>query len=134
MGRARYLYGLFVAAGILLISPALSGQTGAASSSETASPGATPAVRAVIDPVTGELTVPPAAGEIPAQVPGGLPELSPGEQSALDRSDAGLQERDLPGGAVAVDLQGGFRTMAVGTVDGWRQAGHRVRRFGRSSM
>lgn len=34
----------------------------------------------------------------------------------LSRSDQGLQPRTLPGGAVAVDLQGRYRNMAVATV------------------
>ncbi len=34
----------------------------------------------------------------------------------LNRSDQGLKHRTLPGGAVAVDLQGRYQNMAVATV------------------
>ena len=38
------------------------------------------------------------------------------EQRMLNRSDQGLRPRSLPGGGVAVNLQGRYRNMAVATV------------------
>ena len=69
----------------------------------------TPAVaqglRVYRDPKTGRLGSPPPG----VQPPG----LSIAEQHMLNRSDQGLQSRALPGGGVAVDLQGRYRSMAV---------------------
>jgi hypothetical protein len=65
-------------------------------------------MRVYRDPKTGELGAPPAG----IQPPG----LSAAEQQMLNRSDRGLQARTLPNGAVVVDLQGRFRSMAVATV------------------
>lgn len=50
------------------------------------------------------------------------PGLSVAEQRMLNRSDLGLQSRVLPGGGVAVDLQGRYQSMAVATVDADGQA------------
>lgn len=66
-------------------------------------------LRVYRDPQTGRLGPPPAGMQLPA--------LTAGEQRMLDRSDSGLQARQLPGGGVAVNLQGRFRSMAVATVD-----------------
>jgi len=60
------------------------------------------------DPQTGRLGPPPPG----VQPPG----LSVAEQRMLNRSDVGLQSRTLPGGGVAVDLQGRYQSMAVATV------------------
>ena len=48
--------------------------------------------------------------------------LTAAEQRMLSRSDQGLQPRTLPGGGVAVDLQGRYRNMAVATVGADGQA------------
>jgi hypothetical protein len=40
----------------------------------------------------------------------------------LNRSDQGLQPRALPGGGIAIDLQGRYRNMAVATVGADGQA------------
>jgi hypothetical protein len=65
-------------------------------------------LRVYRDPKTGQLGAPPPG----IQPPG----LSAAEQQMLNRSDRGLQAHTLPNGAVAVDLQGRFRSMAVATV------------------
>jgi hypothetical protein len=65
-------------------------------------------MRVYRDPKTGQLGAPPPG----IQPPG----LSAKEQQMLSRSDRGLQARTLPNGAVAVDLQGRFRSMAVATM------------------
>lgn len=64
-------------------------------------------MRVYRDPETGQLGAPPPG----IQPPG----LSAAEQQMLNRSDRGLQARTLPNGAVAVDLQGRFRSMTVAT-------------------
>jgi hypothetical protein len=71
-------------------------------------PVATQGLRAYRDPQTGRFGPPP-----PGVQP---PELSAAEVHMLNRSDRGLQSRTLPGGGVAVDLQGRYRNMAVATV------------------
>jgi hypothetical protein len=71
-------------------------------------PVAAQGMRVYRDPKTGRLGPPPAG----VQPPG----LSVAEQQMLNRSDAGLQPRALPGGGVAVDLQGRYQSMAVATV------------------
>ena len=71
-------------------------------------PVAAQGMRVYRDPQTGRLGPPPAG----MQPPG----LSVAEQRMLNRSDAGLQQRALPGGGVAVDLQGRYQNMAVATV------------------
>jgi hypothetical protein len=60
------------------------------------------------DPQTGKLGPPPPGWQPPG--------LSVAEQRMLNRSDQGLQSTTLPGGAVAVDLQGRFMNMAVARV------------------
>jgi hypothetical protein len=77
-------------------------------------PTAAQGMRVYRDPQTGRLGPPPAG----VQPPG----LSIAEQHMLNRSDAGLQPRALPGGGVAVDLQGRYRSMAVATVGADGQA------------
>jgi hypothetical protein len=83
---------------------------------ETAAPApvAAQGMRVYRDPQTGRLGPPPAG----VQPPG----LSVAEQRMLNRSDAGLQPRALPGGGVAVDLQGRYQSMAVATVGADGQA------------
>ena len=71
-------------------------------------PAAAQGLRVYRDPKTGRLGSPPPG----VQPPG----LSVAEQHMLNRSDQGLQSRTLPGGGVAVDLQGRYRSMAVATV------------------
>jgi len=66
-------------------------------------------LRVYRDPISGRLGPPPAR----AQPPG----LSVVEQQRLNRSDRGLRARSLPNGAVAIDLQGHFMSMAVATTD-----------------
>lgn len=66
-------------------------------------------LRVYRDPISGRLG-PPPAGTPP-------PGLSIIEQQRLNRSDRGLRARSLPNGAVAIDLQGRFRSMAVATTD-----------------
>jgi hypothetical protein len=65
-------------------------------------------LRVYRDPTSGRL-VPPPAGFF--QPPG----LSIAEQQMLNRSEKGLRAHTLPNGAVAIDLQGRFRSMAVAT-------------------
>lgn len=65
-------------------------------------------MRVYRDPQTGRLG-PPPAGVAP-------PGLTAAERRMLSRSDQGLRPRTLPGGGVAVDLQGRYRNMAVATV------------------
>lgn len=64
-------------------------------------------LRVYRDPATGKIGPPPADFQPPG--------LSIAEQQMLNRSDHGLQERTLPNGAVVIDLQGRFRSMAVAT-------------------
>jgi hypothetical protein len=71
-------------------------------------PASAQGLRVYRDPKTGRLGPPPTG----VQPPG----LSVAEQQMLNRSDAGLQPRTLPGGGVAVDLQGRYQSMAVATV------------------
>ncbi len=71
-------------------------------------------MRVYRDPKTGRLGPPPPG----VQPPG----LSVAEQHMLNRSDQGLQQRTLPGGGVAVDLQGRYQSMAVATVGADGQA------------
>lgn len=71
-------------------------------------PAALQGMRVYRDPQTGHFGPPPPG----VQPPG----LSSTELRMLSRSDRGLQPRTLPGGAVAVDLQGRYRSMAVATV------------------
>jgi hypothetical protein len=80
----------------------------------TQAPTAAQSMRVYRDPQTGRLGPPPPG----VQPPG----LSIAEQRMLNRSDTGLQPRALPGGGVAVDLQGRFRSMAVATVGADGQA------------
>ena len=71
-------------------------------------------MRVYRDPQTGRLGPPPAG--IPPHV------LTIDEQRMLNRSDQGLRPRSLPGGGVAVNLQGRYRNMAVATVGADGQA------------
>ncbi len=66
-------------------------------------------LRVYRDPISGQLGPPPVG--IPP------PGLSIAEQPRLNRSDRGLRARSLPNGAVAIDLQGRFMSMAVATTD-----------------
>ena len=66
-------------------------------------------LRVYRDPISGRLG-PPPVGISP-------PGLSIVEQRRLNRSDRGLRARSLPNGAVAIDLQGRFMSMAVATTD-----------------
>jgi hypothetical protein len=66
-------------------------------------------LRVYRDPRTGQLGPPPPGMKFPA--------LSAAELRMLNRSDTGLQARLLPGGGVAVDLQGRYRNMVVTTID-----------------
>ena len=77
-------------------------------------PTAAQSMRVYRDPQTGRLGPPPPG----VQPPG----LSIAEQRMLNRSDAGLQQRALPGGGVTVDLQGRYQSMAVATVGADGQA------------
>jgi hypothetical protein len=77
-------------------------------------PVAAQGLRVYRDPQTGRLGPPP-----PGVVP---PGLTAAEQRMLNRSDQGLQVHTLPGGGVAVDLQGRYRSMAVATVSAGGQA------------
>jgi hypothetical protein len=60
----------------------------------------------------------PQSGRIGPPPPGAKPlKLNAAERRMLSHSDQALpRPRSLPGGGVAVDLQGRFRTMAVATV------------------
>jgi hypothetical protein len=80
----------------------------------TQTPAAAQGMRVYRDPQTGQLGPPPPG----VQPPG----LSIAEQHMLNRSDTGLQSRALPGGGVAVDLQGRYQSMAVATVGADGQA------------
>jgi len=71
-------------------------------------------MRVYRDPQTRRLGPPP-----PGIAPLGL---TTAEQRMLSRSDQGLRPRTLPGGGVAVDLQGRYRSMAVATVGADGQA------------
>lgn len=76
------------------------------STGETAEPAIeSSGLRVYRDPLSDRLG-PPPAGVTP-------PGLSIAEQQKLNRSDRGLRARSLPNGAVAIDLQGRFRSMAV---------------------
>lgn len=77
-------------------------------------PAASQGMRVYRDPQTGQLGAPPPG----VQPPG----LSVAEQHSLNRSDRGLHARTLPGGGVAVDLQGRYQSMAVATVGADGQA------------
>jgi len=77
-------------------------------------PVAAQGMRVYRDPQTGQLGAPPPG----VQPPG----LSAAELRSLNRSDRGLQARTLPGGGVAVDLQGRYQSMAVATVGAEGQA------------
>jgi len=77
-------------------------------------PVAAQGLRVYRDPQTGQLGPPP-----PGIQP---PELTAAELRMLNRSDEGLQSRTLPGGGIAVDLQGRYRSMAVATVGADGQA------------
>lgn len=81
-----------------------------ASSQESAQqdPIAAQGMRVYRDPQTGQLGPPPPG----VQPPG----LSVAERQMLNRSDRGLQERTLPRGGIAVDLQGRYQNMAIATV------------------
>jgi len=68
------------------------------------------ATRVFRNPETGVIEFAPAASN---EAPG----LSVAEQNMLSRSDEGLQARVLPNGAVAVNLQGRFQSMATAYVD-----------------
>jgi hypothetical protein len=72
-------------------------------------PAGAPGLRVYRDPETGQLGPPPPGMRVPA--------LSAKELRMLNRSDRGLQERHLPGGGVAVNLQGRYRNMVVTTID-----------------
>jgi len=80
------------------------GQQKAAAQAPVAAQG----LRVYRDPQTGRFGPPP-----PGVVP---PGLTATERRMLSRSDQGLRQSALPGGGVAVDLQGRYRTMAVATV------------------
>jgi hypothetical protein len=77
-------------------------------------PVAAQGMRVYRDPQTGKLGPPP-----PGITP---PGLTAAEQRMLNRSDQGLRPLTLPGGGVAIDLQGRFRNMAVATVGADGQA------------
>ena len=83
--------------------------------STSSSPVAAQGLQIYRDPQTGQIGPPP---------PGARPlELSPAERRMLSHSEEGLPPpRVLPGGGVALDLQGRFRNMAVGTVGSNGQA------------
>ncbi len=93
---------------------AASGVAAAPPGTAVQTPIAAQGMRVYRDPQTGQLGPPPAG----VQPPG----LSVAEQHRLNRSDAGLQQRVLPGGGVAVDLQGRYQSMAVATVGADGQA------------
>ena len=88
--------------------PVSSGVPAVPSDRPDQAPVAAQGIRVYRDPQTGRLGPPPVG-----VVPHGL---TIAEQRMLSRSDQGLQPRTLPGGAVAVDLQGRYRNMAVATV------------------
>jgi hypothetical protein len=90
-----------------LASAPITGLAGEQQAAGGPAPIAAEGMRAYRDPKTGRLGAPPPG----IQPPG----LSAAEQQMLNRSDRGLQARTLPNGAVAVDLQGRFRSMAVAT-------------------
>mgnify|MGYP001822241547 CR=1 FL=1 len=69
---------------------------------------ATQDMRVYRDPPTGRLG-PLPTGVVP-------PGLTISEQRMLSRSDQGLKSRTLPGGGVAIDLQGRYRNMSMATV------------------
>jgi hypothetical protein len=68
------------------------------------------ATRVFRNPDTGEIEFAPGAS---MPVPG----LSVREQNMLNRSDEGLKARVLENGAVAVNLQGRFQSMATAATD-----------------
>jgi len=71
-------------------------------------------LRVYRDPRTGQLGAPP---------PDAVPlVLTPAEQRMLNRSDQGLHSYTLPGGGVAIDLQGRYRSMAIVNVGADGQA------------
>lgn len=74
-----------------------------------ATPIETSGLRGYRDPQSGRFGAPPARVTPPG--------LSIAEQQQLNRSDRGLRARSLPNGAVAIDLQGRFRSMAVAATD-----------------
>jgi hypothetical protein len=75
---------------------------------------ATQGMRVYRDPQTGRLG-PLPTGVVP-------PGLTISEQRMLSRSDQGLKSRMLPGGGVAIDLQGRYRNMSMATVGSDGQA------------
>jgi len=94
--------------------PVASGVPAVTPESVPQTPAASQGMRVYRDPQTGQLGAPPPG----VQPPG----LSAAELRSLNRSDRGLQARTLPGGGVAVDLQGRYQSMAVATVGAEGQA------------
>ena len=95
--------------------PVPSGQTPAGSGVNAPQPPTAASeggMKIYIDPRTGALLKEPAPGSVPLQ-------LSPREQNALSTSHEGLVEvpSTVPGGGVALDLQGRFQSPLIGTVD-----------------
>lgn len=70
------------------------------------------ALRAVVDPHTGELVSPPSTGGVTP------PTLYPRMERALSTSDDRLQEIHLPDGTVMVDLEGLFMSVLRARVGG----------------
>lgn len=65
-----------------------------------------------IDPQTGAVRPDPASGTVPLQ-------LTPQDTNAASTSHEGLVETPspVPGGGVALDLQGRFQSPLIGTID-----------------
>ncbi len=92
------LLALTAAASILLLSPAIR----AGSAADAPAP---PGQRVVVDPDTGRIVAPPPPAAAVAD------EAAAAAPAARSRSDVGLQEVPMGGGAgVRVDLRGRFRT------------------------
>ena len=71
-------------------------------------PVAAQGMRVYRDPATGQLGPPPPGVQLPG--------LSATELRMLNRSDQGLKPRSLPGGGVAIDLQGRYQNMSMATL------------------
>jgi hypothetical protein len=98
VGRADGDGNEFVAGNLLTAQKRISAETKAA----------VPQMRVYRDPWTGRIGPPP---------PGVAPlKLTDIERGMVSRSDQGLRPITLPGGAVAVDLQGRYRNMAVARI------------------
>ncbi|MCI0451597.1 MAG: hypothetical protein L0Z51_04285 [Candidatus Latescibacteria bacterium] len=79
-------------------------ETTATSNVDATAPGGA-ALRAYLDPETGEIAV--------GLAPAGAPELDPDTQNALRRDDDGLVQVHHADGSVSMDLQGRYQNVSI---------------------